>query len=270
MTEPTGTADEPVLSTTTGGRARLVLNRPQAHNALSPELVRALAARVTAALADPAVRVLTIEGAGPSFCAGADLKALLPLLDDPPALRAYMGQVEALFNGLEASPKPVVAIAHGFVLAGGLELLLACDLAIAAEDTTIGDQHINFGLMPGGGATQRLPRVIGQRRAKGLMLTGARISGAEAQAIGLVNQAVPAENLHAAADALCAKMAGQSPTAMAHIKYLAGLSHDTPLAEGVRSELEVFADYAQHPDFREGLNAFQEKRAPHYGGGQDD
>ena len=115
------------------------------------------------------------------------------MLDDAPALAAYIRSVKDTFTRLERFPRPVIAVVHGFALAGGLELMLACDLALAAEDAVLGDQHINFGLLPRGGASQRLPALLGLRKAKELMFMGSRVSGAEAERLGLVNNAGPRE-----------------------------------------------------------------------------
>ena len=254
----------PLLLTLEGGRARIVLNRPEAHNALSPPLVEALHGALDAIEAAPGLRVVTIEGAGPSFCAGADLKFFLGALEDEVLLAGFLGDLRRAMTRLEALPLPVLAVLHGFVLAGGLELMLACDLAIAAEDAVLGDQHINFALIPGGGGTQRLPRLIGQRRARELMFTGARVDGRRAEAIGLVNQAVPGGQLEQAAARWVETLSGKTPVGLARIKQLATLAADSALEAGLDAEAEVFAAHTRHPHLHEGLRAFVEKRPPHF------
>lgn len=253
-----------LLCTVAQGHARVTLNRPDGHNALDGTLVERLAETFMALAVDDAVRVVTIRGAGPSFCAGADLKHFLAILDDPAALSAYIRRIRETFTQIERFPRPVVAVAHGYVLAGGLELLLACDLAIAAEDAALGDQHINFGLLPGGGASQRLPRVLGQRRAKELMYLGSRVSGSEAARLGLVNRAVPRAELEAAADAWAQNLAEKSPTGLRCMKELVHGADTTPLESGLALEEGVFLSYARLGDLREGLLAFREKRKPRF------
>ena len=250
--------------TVSAGHARVTLNRPDALNALNGELVRRLAETFAALRSDPQVRVVSLRGAGPSFCAGADLKGFLGILDDAPALTAYIRSVRDTFTQIETFPHPVLAVVHGFVLAGGLELLLSCDLAIAAEDAVLGDQHINFGLLPGGGASQRLPRVLGMRKAKELMYLGSRVSGAEAAQLGLVNRALPAAQLEAVAEEWARTLCEKSPTALRSMKELIHGSDTVPLPAGLALEEGVFLNYARLGDLREGLNAFKEKRKPRF------
>ena len=185
-------ASESLLCEVKDGHARLTLNRPEKHNPLDGELIGALSDTLAGLAEDPALRVVTLQGAGKSFCAGADLKFFLGILEDAPALNAYIRKFKTTMAQLEHFPVPVIAVVHGYVLAGGLELMLSCDLTLAAEDAMIGDQHINFGLLPGGGGSQRLPRLLGMRTAKDLMLLVTRISGAAAAGRGLVNSAAPA------------------------------------------------------------------------------
>ncbi len=140
--------------------ATLTLDRPQALNALSPQMVEDLHAALDEAVADTTLKALVVRGAGRAFCAGADLAYFQTAFSDPPALTAYLARFNDALNRLESFPVPTIAAVHGYALAGGLEVLLACNLAIAAEDARIGDQHVNFALIPGGGSTQRLPRRI--------------------------------------------------------------------------------------------------------------
>lgn len=156
-----------------------------------------------------------------------------------------------------------MAVVHGYCLAGGLELALACDLTLAAEDARIGDQHVNFALMSGGGSSQRLPRKVGWPRAMGLLLTGRWISGREAAEWGLVYRAVPQGRLEAELEALLSELSSKSRAALAHIKRAALEGLGLPLAAGIRLEMSVATSYlATSPDVREGLAAFLEKRQP--------
>lgn len=250
--------------TVDNGHARITLNRPDAHNPIDGDLIGRLSDALERLASDSALRVVTIRGAGPSFCAGADLKFILAVLDDAPALAAYIRSVKDTFTRLERFPCPVIAVVHGFALAGGLELMLACDLALAAEDAVLGDQHINFGLLPGGGASQRLPALLGLRKAKELMFMGSRVSGAEAERLGLVNKAVPREDLAQTAEEWAGALREKTPDGLRHMKTLIHSSRDVPLAEGLDLEESVFLDYARHDDVREGLLAFKEKRKPQY------
>ena len=152
-----------------------------------------------------------VRGEGRAFCSGADLIAMDAAFADHSRLSRYLEEINACLFRLEELPVPVIAAVHGFVLAGGLELMLACDMAIAAEDARIGDQHVNFGLMPGGGSTQRLPRRIGMQRAMELLTTGRWLSGAEAAAWGLVLRAVPVEKLDQELEELLSPLRTKSP-----------------------------------------------------------
>ena len=165
---------------------------------------------------------------------------------------------------LEEFPRPVIAVVHGFVLAGGLEMMMACDLAIAAEDAQIGDQHANYGLFPGGGSTQRLPRLIGQRRAKELMFLGGRITGRQAEAIGLVNKAVPPGDLEREVEQWVRNLVQKSPSGLGYMKACIRRSGEVPLAAGLDLEQSIFLNYARLGDMQEGLRAFREKRTPEF------
>ena len=174
------------------GIARVVLNRPAQLNAISPSLLQDLDRVCDEVERNPAVRAMTLTAAGRAFCAGADLKAVRELSPDPVKWNAFMHLWHRVFNRLEALPVPVVAGVHGFALAGGLELALVVDLVVADESARLGDQHANFGLVAGGGGSQRLPRLIGARRAKELMLLGGWLSAAQSLEWGLVNRVAPA------------------------------------------------------------------------------
>jgi enoyl-CoA hydratase len=159
----------------------------------------------------------------------------------------------------------VIAVIHGFALAGGLELALACDLAIASEDARIGDQHVNFGLMPGGGSTQRLPRRIGMQRAMELLTTGRWLSGTQAKEWGLVLEAVPSDELDQKLDELVTPLRAKSRAGLGWIKSVAKRGQHMGLRDGVALEIMAFTQYvatSTHP--REGIQAFKEKRQPQF------
>ncbi len=157
--------------------ATVRLDRPEVLNALNLELLTELSCAVTEVGKDEGVKALVVRGEGSAFCAGADLTYFETAFGAPDQLNEFIGQMNDCLFQLEELPLPVIALVHGFALAGGLELMLACDMTIAAEDACIGDQHVNFGLMPGGGSTQRLPRRVGMQRAMELLTTGRWLGG---------------------------------------------------------------------------------------------
>jgi enoyl-CoA hydratase len=242
------------------------LNRPDALNGLTPELIDGLDAALDAAAADAEIRVLVVTGTGRAFCAGADLKYLQSVEGDPDAHMAFLRRVGATFDRLEAFGKPVVAAVNGIAVAGGLELLLCCDLAIAADDARIGDAHANYGLLPGAGSSVRLARRIGLTRAKRLLFTGALVPAGEMLAAGLLNEVVPAVELEDAVDRLVAQLAAKSPLGLERVKQLANDAVESPVAVGLRAELQASELHLHSHDMREGLAAFAGKRTPCFTG----
>lgn len=244
--------------------AFVTLNRPQALNSLSPALVAELSQALAEVRADTSLKALVIQGAGKAFCAGADLKFFQEKgLSDLGALLTYVKEFNEFLFGLEELPLPVIAVVQGYALAGGLELAMACDIVLAAEDARIGDQHINFALMPGGGNTQRLPRKLGWPRAMALLLTGRWITGKEAEAWGLVYKAVPADKLEEELESLLSDLRSKSRHALGQIKRTALEGLNLPLSAAVRLEISAASCYlATSQDVREGLAAFLERRRP--------
>jgi enoyl-CoA hydratase/carnithine racemase len=167
-----------------------------------------------------------------------------------------------VFGRLERLPPPVVAGVHGLALAGGLELLLVCDLVVCDEGARLGDQHANFALVAGGGGSQRLPRLIGARRAKELMLLGGWLSAAEARDWGLVNRVVPAGAVATAVDEMAGSLAAKSDSANRAVKALVNRAFDADLTSGLEMELAVTASHMRSAEAAEGLAAFAEKRTP--------
>ena len=214
--------DEPVLlrEDTTWG-VRLTLNRPAKLNAISAELRDALSAAIAEATADERVRVIAIAGAGRAFCSGYDLSEAAPL--------TAWGWRDVLARDVEATlavwscPKPVIAQVHGYALAGGLELAMACDLIVAAEGSQLGEPEIRFGSAP---VTLLMPFLIGQKRTRELLLTGDLIDATEAERIGLINRVVPAEGLTAAVDSLADRLARVPPDVMAPTKLMLNRAMD--------------------------------------------
>jgi enoyl-CoA hydratase/carnithine racemase len=254
------------LSTVTysaaGGVARVVLNRPAQLNAISPTLLEDLSRVCDAVESDAGVRAVTLTSTGRAFCAGADLRAVRELSPDPQKWRGFMRLWHRVFNRIEALPVPVIAGVHGLALAGGLELVLVADLVIADEAARLGDQHANFGLVAGGGGSQRLPRLIGARRAKELMLLGGWLSAAEARDWGLVNRVVPAGTVATAVDEMAGSLAAKSDSANRAVKALVNRAFDADLTSGLEMELAVTASHMRSAEAAEGLAAFAEKRTP--------
>ncbi len=248
------------------GVGRITLNRPQVRNALDGETVAELEAAITELGAT--CRVLLLAGAGEHFCAGADLHHVERLRDDPAGMREFIGSITRALDAAERCPAPVIAAVQGFCLAGGFEIVQACDLVLVADNAVIGDQHANFGLLPGGGGSQRLPRLVGRQRALGLLLTGERLTAEQAVARGLALRCVPGDRLAAEAGALARRLASLSRPGLARMKRLVDRGLELPFAEAMALETEVFMEHMGDPDVAEGLSAFGERRRPRFSDGR--
>jgi len=261
-------SDEIIQLERRGAAAWLFLNRPDDMNALNPELGEVLLGHLKSLQKDPEVKVVVVTGNGRAFCAGADLKFFKGAVDseDEKSIHDFLTTLYDAFNLIENMPKPVIAAVNGMALAGGLELVLACDLVVAAEDAKFGDAHANFGLIPGGGSSVRLPRKIGPTRAKEWLFTGAFHSAKELLDTGLVNKVVPDGELEGAVSELVETMAAKSPLSLSQMKALVneGMNLDTDRA--LRMELLAFEAHLSTEDLKEGLTAFTEKRSPEYKG----
>jgi enoyl-CoA hydratase len=255
-----------ITCATGGGIARITLNRPAQLNAISPELLEDLDRACALVESDAGVRAVTLTAAGRTFCAGADLRAVRELSPDPVRWSAFMGLWHRVFDRIEALPVPVIAGVHGLALAGGLELVLVADLVVADEAARLGDQHANFGLVAGGGGSQRLPRLIGARRTKELMLLGGWLGAGDALTWGLVNRVVPAGTVAAAVEEMAAALAGGSASANRTVKTLVNRAFDCDLADGLDLERRLVAEHMRSADAVEGLRAFAEKRKPVFPG----
>ena len=251
-----------VKLTRENGVATIFLARPNALNALSPELIGDLSGALSVAAADESLKALVLRGEGRAFCAGADLAYFEEAFKDPAHLSGYLQRINNTLFQLENLPIPVIAVVHGFALAGGLELMMACDMVLASEDARIGDQHVNFGLIPGGGSTQRLPRHVGMQRAMELLTTGRWLSGAEAVEWGLALRAVPQDQLDAELEKLLDQIRTKSRPGLGWIKSITSRGKDLPIQDGVALETLAFVQYvatSTHPS--EGIQAFKEKRS---------
>ena len=213
---------------------RLTLNRPSKLNAISAELRDALTDAMAEATADERVRVIVIAGAGRAFCAGYDLSEAAPTTAWD--WREVLARDVAATLAVWSCPKPVIAQVHGYALAGGLELAMACDLIVAADDARLGEPEIRFGSAP---VTLLMPFVIGQKRTRALLMTGDLVDAPEAERIGLVNRVVPAERLAAEVDALAEKLARVRPDVMAPTKLMLNRAMD---AAGFATAVELGLD----------------------------
>lgn len=257
--------EQPLLVTVDEGIATLTLNRPHALNALSRALARALLAATRELATRRDVRVAIVRGAGErAFCTGADLKERKTLSPDEKG--AHTAEILAASDQLAALPIPVIAAIHGFALAGGLELALACDIRIAADSAVMGLTEVAIGIFPGAGGPVRLPRLVGPGKAKELIFSGRHVRADEALRCGLVEQVVPAAELEAAVQALAGSIRDAAPLAVRAVKQVLALAPDLPLtaafaySEALRRPLDATADYV------EGLNAFAERRKPRFRG----
>lgn len=249
-----------------GSSLWVVLSRPSAFNAITPRSIGELEIAVEQAEQDRSIRSLVITGCDRAFCAGADLKAVLAASSDQnetAATRAFLRQVGKVFSRLESLPVPTIAAVNGTTLAGGLELMLCCDIAIASVHATLGDGHANFGQIPGGGGTLRLPRRIGEARTKHLMFTGSIISAAQAYQWGLVDEVVD-EPLEARVQTLTDCIASKSSLVLARMKRLVGDGTRSLPEEALKAELLMSDLHMTSNDRNEGLAAFAEKRVPQY------
>ncbi len=245
------------------------LNRPDQLNPIDGRVLEELDAAVTDLVDDSKVRAILITGAGRAFSAGGDLKAYVALQRDPVRFPRFVSELHRVFGRLRALPVPVVALVNGVTAAGGLELLLNCDFAIAGAAARIGDGHLNFGQMGGGGVLTLLPRAIGRARAAELLLSGRFLGADEALAWGLVSRVVADEGLLDAGLDFARQVAEKSPLAVANAKQV---MHDVwsdngSVASGLEYELSRDAYYCLTSfDAAEGLAAFAEKRRPRFRG----
>ncbi len=254
-------SDEPaVVVEQAGAVRRLVLNRPAQRNAIDPRLLAQLDAALAAAARDADVSVVVLAGRGPSFCAGADLRHLLSLREQPGEPAAWIAEISAAVARLERCPKPVVAALHGHVVAGGLELALACDAVLAAEGTLIGDGHARNRLLPGAGSSVRLPRAVGMPLARWLLLSGELLAAERFAAAGWLHAVVPAERLEDEAHALARRLAAASGPAQRNAKALLAELEELSPADGLAAELRAFERNWAEADAAAALEAFLARR----------
>jgi enoyl-CoA hydratase/carnithine racemase len=238
------------------------LNRPEARNALSPELMDELAAAVETFDADPEVRCIVIAGNDETFAAGADIRALR----DRSFEESLRHPAASFWRRLAACKTPLVAAVSGFALGGGCELALLCDLIVASESAQFGQPEITLGIIPGGGGTQRLARVIGKQRAMDLVLTGRRIDAREAERLGIVNEVTAEGEWLERALELAQRIARRPPIAVRLAKQAVLAAEETGLASGLEQERRLYELAMATEDRIEGMDAFLEKRKPEFKG----
>ncbi len=255
----------PVDYTRQGPVGVLTLNRPDALNALSREMLAGIHTALDAAGSDPEVRVVIITGAGDkAFCAGADIATMRTA--SASEARDFAGLGHAVGARLEAFPRPVIAAINGYALGGGCELALACDIRLASERARFGQPEVNIGVLPGWGGTQRLVRIAGLAFAKELIFTGRMCDADEAAAHGLANRVVPHASLMNEATALAELIATKGPWAVTQAKLMTNLALDGGQQGNLDRERDLFALAFTTADQREGMAAFFDKRPPAFEG----
>ena len=251
---------ETIIVETRGRVGIILLNRPQALNALNSVLNAELAQAIAAFDADPGVGCMLLTGSERAFAAGADIKEMA----DKSTVDVLMGDFIGGWHAAANARKPIVAAVAGFALGGGCELAMQCDLIIAADTAQFGQPEITLGIIPGIGGTQRLTRAVGKAKAMDLILTGRRMDAAEAERAGLVARVVPAANLMEEAMKVAETIAAMSLPAVLAAKEAVNRAFETSLAEGVRFERRVFHALFSTHDQKEGMAAFVAKRKPKF------
>ena len=256
---------ENVLYEKKGAIAYVTLNRPKVLNALNRRTWEDLQTAFADARKDSAIRGVILTGAGDkAFIAGADIGELSRVTAVEAEQSSTFGQ--GVLNLIESLGKPVVAAINGFALGGGCETAMACSIRVATENAKFGQPEVKLGVLPGGGGTQRLPRLVGKGRALQLILSGEMISAQEAYRIGLVNEVVPAADLISRAEAILKQIFANAPIAVRYSLEAVNKGLETSQAEGLALEASFFGLCAATADKQEGTQAFLQKRAPQFQG----
>jgi 2-(1,2-epoxy-1,2-dihydrophenyl)acetyl-CoA isomerase len=259
-----------VIKELDGPIAHLVLNRPELRNAMNTPSLDVFVRHLREIEQDPAIRCIILRGVGKHFMAGADMKAFKTDIDQSNGDLRSLFEERVLRDGnrfpqlMERMPQPIIASVRGGVIGGGLAMALAADMIIASDTAFFSATQINFGLLPDGGVTWNLTRLVGPRHAKKLMLLGEPMSAMEAERIGLVSQVVPDADLESATLELASKIAAKPRTSLNSIKQLVNEAPLTTMGEALQHEARRVGDCVSHQDFIEGLSAFLEKRKPNF------
>jgi enoyl-CoA hydratase len=245
----------------THGRVGLImLNRPQALNALSSPLIEDLNTALEGFERDPSIGAIVLTGSDKAFAAGADIKEM----QDKSFADVFLGDFISRWENVAKTRKPVIAAVAGFALGGGCELAMMCDFILAADTAKFGQPEIKLGVIPGAGGTQRLTRFVGKSKAMEMCLTGRMMDAAEAERSGLVSRVVPAASLVEEALKTAALIASLSAPAVYAAKESVNRAYETTLSEGVRFERRIFHSLFATEDQKEGMRAFAEKRAAEF------
>jgi 2-(1,2-epoxy-1,2-dihydrophenyl)acetyl-CoA isomerase len=260
-----------VITGREGGVVSLTLNRPHARNALTLEMIRSLDSAFASGEHDASVRAYVISGAGEHFMAGGDVKEFYANRNNPPEQRRVETErlhdlVQQLICRMRRAPQPIIASVRGGVAGFGMSLMMACDLAIAADDAFFTLAYRHIGLSPDGSSTWTLPRIVGTRKAMELALLGDRIHAADALRLGLVNKLVSTDLLAQETTALALRLATGPKLALAHTKRLINASLTNTIETQMNLEGVAVSDCMASEDLQEGITAFVEKRAPHFKG----
>jgi enoyl-CoA hydratase len=246
------------------GVADVRLNRPDKLNALSPASFVRLGEVLEDVTLDPSVSVVVLRGEGRAFAAGADIDTYDGLSEEE--FRRLIDGSRDVVDRFAECPKPIIAAVHGFALGGGFELVMACDLVVATTKARFGLPEARLGLLPGGGGTQRLPRLVGRLRANELIMTRRILTAEEAFSWGLVNRLCEAAQLDGTVAELIGELRGSAPAALGLAKRLIADAEDHDLSGGLTMEGELTSALIETKDAREGIAAFIEKRDPVFGG----
>jgi len=254
-------ADNSLILTETNGHVGILrLNRPQALNAISPELIQQVADQFDQWDRDEQIYAMVITGSDKAFAAGADISDMA----ERTTMEMHQRDQFAVWDRVAKVKKPIIAAVSGFALGGGCELMMMCDVVIASETAQFGQPEINLGIIPGAGGTQRFTRAVGKATAMDVILTGRFLSAAEALDFGLISRVVSAETYFDEALKLAHKMAKKGPLALQIGKEAVNKAFETTLGEGVQFERRLFYMLFSTEDQKEGMKAFMEKRKPEF------
>jgi len=249
-----------ILEKKDDGIAQITFNRPEAYNALNIQTRAEFTEAMNDVTNDDSVKVIVLTGAGKSFIAGSDIKEMQATTPIMAHNIVRLGEI------IENCPKPIIAKINGFALGGGCEVAMACDILVAHEKAKFGQPEINLGIIPGGGGTQRLARLVGMAKAKELIYTGDMIKADEAERIGLINKVVPIDELDACVQEIAVKIAKKSIIAVKLCKAAINRGAQVGLESGLKYERELYSISLTTEDKQEGVAAFVEKREANFKG----